>query len=291
MGWYRKFEYKNNKIIGDIEYKGQQDLDYVPQQIKSLDFISLDYNEKRALAALYVVSGHFDSLFTLRNYEEGKTSLYKDGDIWQVYKIKNGKVEFPASFSNAYEACEELITRCMYDDVLALFKKRLEVYSNPIDILRCIEKMRNKYKVIEKNEDKFVNGIDFKGKIKLLDFDSLDYRDKLYICTFWSMNREKGYFTFKNYEEDKWAVFKVNGKWYSYFCKDGKIYNINQYDNAFNACACLVANNMEEREGFDDLSLYDLVSDRDYPEAVLDYDISAIKKEYKNKDNSFKKHL
>ena len=43
--------------------------------------------------------------------------------------------------------------------------------------------------------------------------------------------------------------------------------------------------------GFDDLSHYDLVSDRYYPEEVLDNDIETIKEEFKINDNSFKKHL
>ena len=90
----------------NLEYKR---VDFQPEEIKLLDFDNLTLNEKHYILAIDATA--CESLdVSYKNYEEGKLSLYKDGEIWKTYYSQDGKIYNEKCYENLSHACEYLLS-------------------------------------------------------------------------------------------------------------------------------------------------------------------------------------
>ena len=129
-------------------------IDFMPEEIKVLDIDSLSDYEKWILVSFYALTR---GSVSLKNYEEGKTSIYKDGDNWQIYKVANGKAYNPQAFDSIMKACDYYIDT--HDHVLetyAIFDLYLDRYYNKEKLNSYIKDIKEKYKL---DDDSLKKGI------------------------------------------------------------------------------------------------------------------------------------
>jgi len=148
----KEFKYVENNVVMNRQYDEQIGIDFIPNQIKIVDFTNLNYGEKKCLYALSVVAFDYSNNYTFKNYEEGKISLFKDGDIWQVYAVLDGKAYYPTCFLNLYEACEELLKNMMIDELLISFNNIVQSRIDEDVINKYIEELTEKYQERQKNK-------------------------------------------------------------------------------------------------------------------------------------------
>ncbi len=118
-------------------------VDFMPEEIKVIDFDSLSFTEKWILVSFYALTR---GSISLKNYEEGKTSLFKDGDNWVIYKVSNGKAYNPQAFDYILKACDYYIDQQDHkNEMYSIFDLYLDRYYSKERINSYLKDIKEKY--------------------------------------------------------------------------------------------------------------------------------------------------